>query len=115
ADGRFMGHVTQNIDGLFADAGHVPEKLVEIHGTARKVRCTACLRFFPYDVAKAEVEAGKLPPTCPGCGGALKPGSVLFGEGLPGEGGEGRARVAIPRELRRRPVRARRAAGRRAP
>jgi NAD-dependent deacetylase len=81
--GRFVGHVTQNIDGLFHQAGHVPEKLVEIHGSARKVRCVACLRFFPYDVARARVKAGDLPPACPECGGALKPGTVLFGESLP--------------------------------
>ena len=81
--GRFVGHVTQNIDGLFHDAGHMPEKLVEVHGTARKVRCLACQRFFPYDVARAAVEAGRVPPPCPGCGGALKPGTVLFGEQLP--------------------------------
>lgn len=80
---RFVGHVTQNIDGLFHQAGHVPEKLVEIHGSARKVRCIACLAFFPYDVAKARVDAGDLPPPCPECGGPLKPGTILFGESLP--------------------------------
>lgn len=81
--GRFVGHVTQNIDGLFHDAGHVPEKLVEIHGTARKVRCIGCLRFFEYEVARAGVEQGRVPPPCPSCGGHLKPGTVLFGEALP--------------------------------
>lgn len=81
--GRFMGHVTQNIDGLFHDAGHMREKLVEVHGTARKVRCTACQRFFDYDVARGSVDAGRVPPPCPECGGHLKPGTVLFGEQLP--------------------------------
>lgn len=84
ASGRFVGHVTQNIDGLFHDARHVPEKLVEVHGTARKVRCVACRAFFPYDVARQAVEAGRVPPPCPACGGNLKPGTVLFGEELPG-------------------------------
>lgn len=81
--GRFVGHVTQNIDGLFHDAGHMPEKLVEIHGTARKVRCVSCLAFFDYDVARAKVDAGVVPPPCPACAGHLKPGTVLFGEALP--------------------------------
>ncbi|HWH09459.1 MAG TPA: Sir2 family NAD-dependent protein deacetylase [Candidatus Thermoplasmatota archaeon] len=80
---RFVGHVTQNIDGLFHDAGHMPEKLVEVHGTARKVRCVACQRFFPYEVAREAVDVGRLPPSCPACGGHLKPGTVLFGEQLP--------------------------------
>lgn len=83
ASPRFVGHVTQNIDGLFPDAGHMPEKLVEIHGTARKVRCIGCRAFFEYEVARAKVEAGIVPPPCPSCGGHLKPGTVLFGEDLP--------------------------------
>jgi len=78
ASPRFLGHVTQNIDGLFLRAGHQEERLVEIHGTAAKVRCLACDRFFPYEVVGAT-----LPPPCPQCGGPLKPGSVLFGEPLP--------------------------------
>ena len=80
---RFVGHVTQNIDGLFHEAGHVPEKLREVHGSARSVRCVACGVFFPYEVARERVERGDLPPPCPECGGALKPGTVLFGEALP--------------------------------
>jgi NAD-dependent deacetylase len=80
---RYLGHVTQNVDGLFHDAGHVPAKLVEIHGTAREVTCLACGARHPYEVARAEVEAGQLPPACPDCAGALKPGTVLFGESLP--------------------------------
>jgi NAD-dependent deacetylase len=80
---RFVGHVTQNVDGLFLDAGHVPEKLVEIHGSAREVSCLACGARFPYAVAARDVEAGRVPPACPACAGALKPGTVLFGEELP--------------------------------
>lgn len=78
---RVVGHVTQNIDGLFQAAGHDDAKLVEVHGTARKVRCIRCARFFPYEAARAAVEAGEIPPTC-ACGGALKPGTILFGEPL---------------------------------
>lgn len=80
---RFLGHVTQNIDGLFSLAGHAEEKLLEIHGSARTVRCIRCLAFFPYEAARAAVERGELPPACASCGGALKPGTVLFGEQLP--------------------------------
>lgn len=80
---RFLGHVTQNIDGLFGVAGHEESKLIEIHGSARTVRCVRCLRFFPYETAREAVERGELPPACPACGGALKPGTVLFGERLP--------------------------------
>ena len=75
---RLLGHVTQNIDGLFHAAGHAPEKLVEVHGSARKVRCTRCSRFFPYE----RVSLATLPPACPDCGGIVKPGTILFGEML---------------------------------
>lgn len=83
ASPRFLGHVTQNIDGLFARAGHVDDKLVEVHGSARTVRCIACDAWFGYEVAAASVARGALPPPCPTCAGALKPGTVLFGEMLP--------------------------------
>src|SRR5439155_9527425 len=38
---------------------------------------------FPYAAVERDVEAGRVPPRCPTCGGVLKPGSVLFGEGPP--------------------------------
>ena len=40
---RFLGHVTQNIDGLFAQAGHAAEKLVRVHiaSSARRSRHAA--------------------------------------------------------------------------
>ena len=81
---RYLGHVTQNIDGLLGHAGHAPGKTVEAHGSARTVRCIRCERFFPYEAARAEVERGAIPPRCPECReGVLKPGTVLFGESLP--------------------------------
>lgn len=82
---RYLGHVTQNVDGLLHAAAHAEEKIVEVHGNARSVRCVACLRFFPYETAREAVEKGVLPPPCPSCAGVLKPGTVLFGEAMPEE------------------------------
>ncbi len=79
---RFLGHVSQNIDGLFHDAHHEPRKLVEVHGSARSVRCISCRSFFPYSAARESVARGHLPPECPSCKGVLKPGTILFGESL---------------------------------
>lgn len=83
---RYLGHVTQNIDGLLSTAGHEEGKLVEVHGSARTVRCLGCDSWFPYEVARAAVEGGTIPPPCPDCTRPLKPGTVLFGEMLPQEG-----------------------------
>lgn len=82
ASERYLGHVTQNIDGLLQQAGHRAEKLVDIHGSARTVRCIACSAFFPYETARAALERGEMPPRCASCAGALKPGTILFGEAL---------------------------------
>lgn len=83
---RYLGHVTQNIDGLLTSAGHEDDKLVEVHGSAQTVRCLGCDSWFPYEVARQAVESGIVPPPCPDCGRPLKPGTVLFGEMLPREG-----------------------------
>lgn len=85
ASGRLLGVVTQNIDGLHARAGTSEARLVEIHGSAARVRCIACDGWFPLDVAADAVARGALPPACPACAGILKPGTVLFGEPLPEE------------------------------
>jgi NAD-dependent deacetylase len=66
--------ITQNVDGLHARAGS--RKLVEMHGSLWRVRCTAC--------AHAREERASLPPLpeCPVCGHLLRPGVVWFGEPL---------------------------------
>lgn len=68
--------LTQNIDGLHRAAGS--QRLIEIHGTIHRLRCTACdHRREVTDFAGLE-----LPPACPRCGGLLRPDVVLFGEHL---------------------------------
>jgi NAD-dependent deacetylase len=66
--------ITQNVDGLHGRAGS--RKLVEMHGSLWRVRCTAC--------AHAREEREVLPPLpeCPVCGHLLRPGVVWFGEPL---------------------------------
>lgn len=72
--------VTQNIDGLHAAAGS--EAVVELHGNADRVVCDGCGKRSPVEPVTQRVEDGDLPPQC-GCGSALKPDVVLFGEQLP--------------------------------
>ncbi|MFF2100399.1 NAD-dependent deacetylase [Streptomyces sp. NPDC058202] len=74
--------ITQNVDGLHQLAGVPARKVLELHGTARAVVCTACHERTPMEDALARVDAGEDDPGCLACGGILKPATVLFGERL---------------------------------
>ena len=66
---------TQNVDGLHAAAGS--RRLVEMHGTVWRLRCTAC----HYAREDRRVPLPQVPPLC-ACGALLRPDVVWFGEGL---------------------------------
>jgi NAD-dependent deacetylase len=71
--------VTQNVDGLHGVAagdGGGSECLVELHGSIRRARCSRC----PYVTALSQPPPHV--PTCPSCGGPLRPDVVWFGEAL---------------------------------
>jgi NAD-dependent deacetylase len=72
--------MTQNIDTLHTRAGS--RDVVEVHGSIRSAECLACLWTEPSDAVLAQLEESPT-PSCPHCGGVLKPGVVLFGELLP--------------------------------
>jgi NAD-dependent deacetylase len=78
--GSVQAVVTQNIDTLHTRAGS--RNLVEVHGSIRFADCPVCLWREPADAVLAQLEASST-PSCPRCGGVLKPGVVLFGELLP--------------------------------
>lgn len=80
--GRLAAIITQNTDGLHQLAGTPPSKVVEMHGTMRRVGCVDCGEQAPMERALARVRAGESDPPCRSCGGILKAGTVLFGEGL---------------------------------
>jgi len=68
--------VTQNVDGLHRRAGSV--RLVEVHGTLWRTRCSACMRPA-FEDAAYPVEPPL--PRC-ACGAMLRPDIVWFGEML---------------------------------
>ncbi|MGP3970081.1 SIR2 family NAD-dependent protein deacylase [Streptomyces sp. 6N223] len=74
--------ITQNVDGLHQAAGLPERKVLELHGSARTVVCTACEARSPMAEAIARVEAGEPDPPCRACGGILKSATVMFGEAL---------------------------------
>ena len=78
--GRLEAVVTQNIDGLHQQAGS--RKVLELHGTNRRVICVGCRRDHDVDGVYAGLEAGRDVPTCDDCGGPLKAATISFGQNL---------------------------------
>ena len=74
--------VTQNVDGLHHLAGSSPEKIVEIHGNLREVKCLSCDWHGPMEETVDRVRNGEDDPTCLLCGGMLKSATISFGENL---------------------------------
>jgi NAD-dependent SIR2 family protein deacetylase len=108
AAGVATGVITQNVDGLHLRAGN--RRVVELHGTMRRVFCTHCGQVFDRRDLAARIEAdnpwlavdedvilgpdgdvrpesveGFRVPECSVCGGVLKPEVVFFGELIPAE------------------------------
>ena len=104
--GIASGVITQNVDGLHVRAGS--RRVVELHGTMRRVLCTHCGQVFDRRDLAARVEAdnpwitvpdavelgpdgdvlpsssdGFVVPECSVCHGMLKPDGVFFGEYIP--------------------------------
>jgi NAD-dependent deacetylase len=74
--------ITQNIDELHQIAGNSPEKVIEVHGTIRRVMCWGCGMRAPMEKALARVRAGEADPPCRDCGGILKSDTISFGQQL---------------------------------
>jgi NAD-dependent deacetylase len=68
--------ITQTIDGLHWRAGS--RDLIELNGSLRRSRC-----YEAGHIISSWEDVGESPPRCPHCGSLLRPGVVMFGEGLP--------------------------------
>ena len=78
-----LGVITQNFDGLHQDAGHQPERVIELHGTSRVAACTLCGARSSIAALQQRIDAGEVDPQCPSCGGYLKTATILFGQRVP--------------------------------
>ena len=81
-DGRLVALVTQNIDELHQQAGNNGEKVVEIHGSMRRVVCWECGAQGPMQPILERVRGGEEDPACAECGGILKSATISFGQNL---------------------------------
>lgn len=78
--GLLAGVITQNIDRLHRAAGS--RNVVEVHGSIETSTCRECETSFGLEEVE-ELFDGRGVAICSGCGGAVKPDVVLFGELLP--------------------------------
>jgi len=74
--------ITQNIDGLHQKAGLPDEKVIELHGNNRRIRCMSCGEISSIHEGQKRIEGGDLAPECE-CGGYLKPDTISFGQTMP--------------------------------
>lgn len=92
AQGRLLGIITQNIDGLHQEAGS--KKVYELHGSVRKNTCLHCGEAYLLE----QVMDMPTVPRCH-CGGMIRPEVVLFGEGLDSEVVEGAVQLLSEAEI----------------
>ena len=80
--GKLHTLITQNVDELHQIAGTDPARVIEIHGTTRRVQCLQCSYRAAMEEVLDRVRAGEEDPPCPVCGGLLKSATVSFGQNL---------------------------------
>jgi NAD-dependent deacetylase len=85
AKGKLIGLITQNVDGLHSEAGLPNEKIVELHGSNRKIACLSCGKFFEPDAIMKKLVGDFSSPRCDACGGVLKSATISFGQAMPQE------------------------------
>lgn len=97
--GKLHALITQNIDELHQLAGNSADRVIEVHGTLRRVMCWACGARRPMQQALDRVRAGEADPPCEECGGILKSDTISFGQALVPEVIDRAMRVATEADL----------------
>ncbi len=81
--GRALGIITQNIDGLHFCGGIDPAKIIELHGNATYAACLSCGLRHEIAWVEEEIERTGRPPHCHACGGIVKSATISFGQPMP--------------------------------
>ena len=74
--------ITQNVDGLHQVSGVPEDKIIELHGNTRRIRCMHCRKLTPTDEVWKRLAEGDTAPEC-SCSGYLKPDTISFGQSMP--------------------------------
>jgi NAD-dependent deacetylase len=82
AEGLVDAVITQNVDGLHHASGVAEDRIVELHGNTRRIRCMHCRQVISTEEVWARLTAGDTAPEC-ACGGYLKPDTISFGQAMP--------------------------------
>ncbi len=80
---KLIGLITQNVDGLHSMAGLADDKIVELHGSNRKILCMSCTKEFAPEPIINSLVGDFASPKCDSCGGILKSATVSFGQAMP--------------------------------
>ena len=64
--------ITQNVDGLHQASGLRNEKIIELHGNTRRIRCMACREITSTENVQRRLNSGD-----------LKPDTISFGQAMP--------------------------------
>ncbi|MDI9570190.1 MAG: NAD-dependent deacylase [Pseudomonadota bacterium] len=81
--GKLVCVITQNIDNLHQQAGNSPDRVYELHGNMKWMKCLECFERYPLPEMLTRFRESGDVPECGRCGGLLKPDVVFFGESLP--------------------------------
>jgi NAD-dependent deacetylase len=81
-NGLLRAVITQNVDGIHQESGLPDEKIIELHGNIRRIRCMSCRQIIPIENVQQRLTAGDPAPECE-CGGYLKPDTISFRQSMP--------------------------------
>lgn len=80
--GKLVGLITQNIDGLHEKSGIPSDIIVNIHGNSLETVCLSCGFLIDSNEVYKQYMKDREIPLCPECGGLLKPNTISFGQSL---------------------------------
>jgi NAD-dependent deacetylase len=81
--GKALGIITQNIDGLHVCDGLDPSSVIELHGNGTYAACLSCSHRHELDWVEDVLVSTNRPPRCVVCRGVVKSATISFGQPMP--------------------------------